>query len=79
MDIKKKEEVSFDMIRLKSGVTTVQAMRTLFEAEGIMKLRWAGTIISNRKVPIDRVPDKKITKSLEAKEGYKKKQDWRWF
>ena len=32
-----------------------------------MKHCWAGSIISNRQVPMDRVPDVKITRSLDAK------------
>ena len=67
MDYKKKEEVSFDMIKVEAGATSVQVLRTMFIAGAIVKHQWAGTTISNRRVPMDRDHDKKITRSLDAK------------
>ena len=67
MDYKKKEETSFADAKVKAGVTTVQALRNLLIPEATMKFGWAGQAISNRRVPMDRVPDLVITRSLDAK------------
>ena len=73
MDYKKKEEVSFDTAKVKKGQTTVQGLRTMFISEAIVKHHWAGTTISKRQVPMDTVPDKKITRSLDTKSRIPKK------
>ena len=67
MDHKKKEETSFTEAKIKACQTTVQAVRNLLSPEATMKFGWAGQAISNRWVPMYRVPDLVITRSLDAK------------
>ena len=67
MEYKKKEEVSFENAKIKAGQSTVQVVRNLLIPEAIVRFGWVGQVISNRKVPMDKVPNLVIIRSLDAK------------
>ena len=69
MDYRKKEETNFVNAKIKAGQLTVQVVRNLLIPVATMKFGWAGQAISNRRVPMDRVPDLVITRSLDAKDA----------